>query len=180
MTTKKKVKKRKQKERSLEPILQRMVDEANSIPLDQTVFIDLAKIANEALSGRRLALPPDSERCIEDQKRSPGKMTIYFTGAPMNQAGFAIIAECRRRFGKRKSGEIFHSFMWRWWAFLDAMKSGILAEFTREAGEILEINTAVFRAAADTPLHGKGKFDQEEFVDRIREIIRNDVDHESE
>ena len=151
-----------------------MVYEANSTSLDEQSFMELVEIAIEALSGRRLALPPDSERCLEHHKGSPGKLTITFTGIPENQMAFSVLAECKERFGKKKGQKMFHGFMWRWWAILDAKKQGILTEFAREAGDMLEINTAVFRAAAQCPLNDKGKFEIEEYRSLIRQIISDE------
>jgi len=108
---KKKAIKRQQNKRSPRFSLQRTVDEVNSTPLDRAMFMELIEIAIEALSGRRLVLPPDSERCLEDLKGSPGKLTICFTGIPENQMMFAIRNECRSRFGKTKDEKIFHSFV---------------------------------------------------------------------
>jgi len=165
---------RKLKERSPSPRFQfkRVLDEVNSTPLDRALFMELSQIAIEALSGRRLALPPDSERCLEDLKGSPGKLTICFTGIPENQMMFAVLDECRSRFGKKKSEAIFHSFVWRWWAICHAKKEGMLNEFSRVSrDEQEEINDAVFHAAAGCPLNSKMHFSKSEYLARIRKIL---------
>jgi hypothetical protein len=168
----KKAKKRQQNKHLPRFALQRILGEVNSTPLDRALFMELIEIAIEALSGRRLALPPDSERCLEDLKGSPGKLTLCFTGIPENQMMFSIRNECRCRFGKKKSEMIFHSFMWRWWAICDAKRKGILDEFIRTSRNKQEqINNAVFHAAAECSLNAKTEFSKKEYLIRIREII---------
>jgi hypothetical protein len=141
----------------------------NSTPLDGDLFLQLVDIANEALGGRRLVLPPVAERCLE------GFSGYAFTAVPENQMAFAIFGECRRRF--RKRGEaIAQSFLFRWFAILVAKEEGSLDEFIRSKAEgEIEVNEAVFRAAAVCPLNKDGRFDTADYVARIQALARDDA-----
>jgi hypothetical protein len=152
---------------SSEPFDKRMVEDVNAVPLDQTVFIELVEIANEVLAGRRLVLPPDSERCLGEAATGP---VWVLTGHRENQMGLAIVKECRRRFGKKNGEKIFFSFMMRWFQILRAIHDGVLTEFIRKGDAGEEIYDGVFRAAANCPLNLEGKFDAEVYVSRIRTI----------
>lgn len=136
----------------------------NSRPFGTDEFLDLAEIAGAALEGRRREIPLDAERCIEDFP--PG--TLWLTDHPMNQLGFSIIRECKRRFPNDHEA-ISRSFLFRWFATQKALADGRVDEYTRGSGSEMEIHGSVFAAAAECPLVRGGGFDST-FESRVRKF----------
>ncbi len=143
--------------------------ESNDCPIDPELFLDLYRIAGEALAGRRREIPPDAELCLEDKR--PG---IRLTDVPMNQMGFAVIRECKRRVGRDAAERVSLSFLIRWNAIHEALMSRRIDEFARECedGEF-EMHDSVLVAAAQCPLDGNGDFDPS-FEIRVRRLFNSD------
>jgi hypothetical protein len=149
------------------------IGEANAHPLSPELFIELAQLAMETLSGKRRYLPPDAERIIK--KGPPGTITLTLTDIPMNQMGMGIVAECHRRFPSTEAENIAKSFLWRWFAIEDATRKGKLDEFTKTEGKQVMVSSAIFVAASDTNLNTEGRFEAD-FFDKIRKMIADDTD----
>ena len=91
---KKSIKSAKGKKRLPRFALESMIDEANSTLLDQKHFMELVEIAIEALSGRRLSLPPDPERCLRFYKyAAPTALGIGSTSGVEAQDAMAVVQQ---------------------------------------------------------------------------------------
>ena len=148
---------------------QQFIDQTNATPIPRDLFLELIGVTVDVKSGTRREIPPDDERCLEDLP--PG--TMYLTDCSENQMGMAIIGECRRRFPQHRAEAIFQSFMFRWWAVAKAHDAGLLKDFIKRIGKGKKArehaHSAIFEAAADTPLNAEGEFD-ERFYEKARAI----------
>lgn len=155
----------------------RFIDEVNAHPLPVPLFMDLLKIAEDALRGKRRVIPPAAERIMK-----PGR--LYLTDIPENQMGMSIVAECRKRFPDKKQAEnTSQSFLFRWFALCIARDEGRLGEFIKPSGtpgaEL--VHSAVFEVAASCSLNSdeKGGFN-DSFEQRVRELIIKEEEKEKE
>ena len=139
------------------------IKDANEQPLDPEEFLRLLGIGHDAFTGKSRIIPPDSERCLEDLPLG----TLALTDIPENQMGLTLAREC----GDDKIK--FKGFMMRWFALMSAKSSGVLDEFTRPAAlGMIEVNDAVFRAAAVEPLNSRMRFNLRKFKSRIKRLIK--------
>jgi hypothetical protein len=86
---------------------------------------------------------------------------------PMNRLGLAMVQRFQN--DQRK----YFSFMFRWFAFLDLIKSdvldGRLRKKAQKEGEPEEIHTEIVRLAGSFPLTTSGKFDQPAFLAELKQ-----------
>jgi hypothetical protein len=134
--------------------------------LPRDLFKELVEVTIEAKSGKRRAIPPDAERCLEDAPSG----TLYLTDCPENQMGMSIVAECHQRFPDERARSVSQSFLFRWFAMSKAKADGRLDEFCKlvEKGKEM-VHTAIFDAASECPLTADGDFDPS-YVERARAI----------
>ena len=150
------------------------IEEANNNPLERTLFTELWVFAQESLIGKRRAIPPRAERCLEDLPAG----TVVLTDIPMNQMGFGLVGECHRRFPNRRqqAESLFKSFMWRYWALSKALKDDEAKRYVRPATGGREISAALLFAAAECPLRS----DSADFDDTLFARANQISDEEGE
>lgn len=139
---------------------------ANKNPIPEQDFLDLAKIAIEALDKRRRAFPPDIERFTDESPPSG----LIFSDVPVNHMAFSVAEECNRRFNGDPNGNMFQSFMFRWMAISREVESEQLAPFVRRTGNSGEVRASVFKAAACHPMQSKQTGVR--FADGFVEVVR--------
>jgi hypothetical protein len=146
--------------------------EINSTPLSEEEFMEILQIAFAAKAGRLRAFPPDPERCLEDAP--PGSW--WLTDCPENQMGMAVVGHCNEKYGDEPGRLKAQSFLMRNFAVSEAIHQGLLKDFIRpEPGtNRIDIHDAVFKAAASLPLNKHGRFEPDEYLLKIRDLIRRE------
>lgn len=105
-------------------------------------------------------------------KNGRKKWRYTFADNPMNRLGLAMA----QRF--RNDQQKYFSFMWRWFAFIELVYSGVLGdEFRKEAKSQDEpdmIHPYVVELAGSFPLTAKGRFEHGAFLAELRRRILKD------
>lgn len=144
---------------------------ANATPIPIDFYFELIQASMDAHIGKRRAIPPLAERCLEDAPE--GSYVISDSGAAQ---GISTVLElCRQRLlVDDQADAMFNSFMYKAGALQDALKSGRLKRFMRRDGTMTDVHHAVIHAAAESPVTKDGKFDMR-FYDRVT-IIYNEIE----
>lgn len=146
----------------------KLIENVNAHPLPVPFFIELIKVAQDAMRGKRREIPPAAERI-------PKPNRLYLSDIPENQMGMSIVAECHKRYpDKHQARDFSQSFLFRWFALNQAKSDGKLKEFTKAGDKpgVELINSAVFEVAATCPLNADehGSFD-DSYVERVRKLV---------
>ena len=158
----------------------------NDNPVDFDLFWDLIKVARPAMDGKVKVIDPK----FIQSKTQP----IGFPDTPEWHAFVAVIRECLRRFPSEHAdncqgsdraaavqkanrhlvdetgARIAERFFVRYLGALHAYNAGVLKEFdyTKKNSPNVSFSTAVFFAAAASPLGRDRRFKTKQFLDNIR------------
>ncbi len=113
---------------------------------------------------------PASERMFGPLEHEPDGPSLRAANIPINRAGAAVLDHYEG------GGVQYHSFMCRFFAFMDLVSSGALDAWMPESTEspgAREIHPAVIDVAARIPLTRKGKFPKR-FVKEVKRLARRE------